>query len=189
MYSGVWVIKRYLPTTIKGIEDLGQTAEEHTRKTVQMHVLARNFSLQLEQKVKDLNAESSFGEVPKYGRIYYGETEKGEFVTVEGFIDGNFVKYTNNNGALCVKESDIIGQKAQCLSHFSYEKSTQKVMILDVQGSGYKLFDPEIASTDLFDEDDRVLYCAGNLSKEAIERFTSMHKCNDFCKAIGLTPL
>ncbi len=62
-------------------------------------------------------------------------------------------------------------------------------MILDVQGSGYKLFDPEIASTDLFDEDDRVLYCAGNLSKEAIERFTSMHKCNDFCKAISLTPL
>ena len=129
MYSGVWVIKRYLTNTIQEIEDLGQTAKEHTRKTVQMHMLARNFSLQLEQKVKEVNAESSFGEVPKYGKIYYGETEKGEFVTVEGFIDGKFVKYTNNNGALCVDESDILGQKAQCLSHFSYEKSTRKVMI------------------------------------------------------------
>ena len=89
MYSGDWVIKRYLTNTIQEIEDLGQTAEEHTRKTVKMRMLARNFSLQLEQKVKEVNAESSFGEVPKYGKIYHGETEKGEFVTVEGFIDGN----------------------------------------------------------------------------------------------------
>lgn len=70
MYSVEWVIKRYLTNAIQEIEDLGQTAEEHTRKTVQMHMLARNFSLQLEQKVKEVNA----GEVPKYGEIYYGET-------------------------------------------------------------------------------------------------------------------
>ena len=61
MCSGEWVIKRYLTNTIQEIEDLGQTAEEHTRKTVQMHTLARNVSLQLEQKVKEVNAESSFG--------------------------------------------------------------------------------------------------------------------------------
>ena len=174
MYSGVWVIKRYLPTTVKGIEELGQTAEEHTRKTVQMHALARNFSLQLEQKVNELNTDISFGEVPKYGRIYYGETDKGEFVTIEGFIEGTFVKYTNNNGALCVSASDIIGQKAQCLSHFSYEKSTRKVMIVDVQGSGYKLFDPEIASANLFDEDHRVLYLLGIYLKKLLK---SLHLC------------
>jgi hypothetical protein len=40
-------------------------------------------------------------------------------------------------------------------------------MIVNVQWSGYKLLDSEIASADLFDEDHHVLYCAGNLSKEA----------------------
>ena len=53
-----------------------------------MHGLARKFSLQLERKVKELKTKSYFKEGPKNGRIYYGKTEKGEFVTVEGFIDG-----------------------------------------------------------------------------------------------------
>jgi hypothetical protein len=48
----------------------------------------------MEQKVNELNTDSSFGEVPKYGTIYYGETDKGEFITIEGFIEGTFVKYT-----------------------------------------------------------------------------------------------
>jgi hypothetical protein len=61
---------------------------------MQMHALARNFSLQMEQKVNELNTDSSFGEVPKYGTIYYGETDKGEFITIKGFIEGTFVKYT-----------------------------------------------------------------------------------------------
>jgi len=185
MFSGIWVIKRYLPNTIKAIEEIGQSLEEHTRKTVQMHMLARNFSLQLEQKVQELQ-NNTFGEVPKYSNIYYGETDKEEF---ERFIEGKFVKYSNNTGGLCVDEADIIGQKAQCLSHFSYEKSKHQVMLVDTQGSAYQLFDPEIASAELFDDNAHVLYCAGNLSTEAIEHFTSSHKCNDFCKAVGLQPL
>ena len=189
MYPGVWVIKRYLPHAIKGIFELQQTLEEHTRKTVQMHMLAKNFTLQLEKKVQELKMGEVFGDVPKYSSIYYGETEKEEYVTVESYIDGKFVKYTNNTGEMCVSDSDVNGQKCECLSHFSFEKSDHQVMLVDVQGSGNKLFVPEIASAKLLDEDDHVLYCAGNLSKEAMKTFISQHKCNRFCEAVALSPL
>ena len=42
-------------------------------------------------------------------------------------------------------------------------------MLVDIQGSGFDLFDPEIASTDLQDEvNKQYLYCTGNLLKEVI---------------------
>ena len=50
--SRKWVVKRYIQNTIKGIHDLGQTVEQHTRKVVQMHLLARNFASQLEKRIE-----------------------------------------------------------------------------------------------------------------------------------------
>ena len=47
-----WVVKKYLPETVKIVEETHQTVEAHTRKVVQMHMLARNFALQLEKKSK-----------------------------------------------------------------------------------------------------------------------------------------
>ena len=40
-------------------------------------------------------------------------------MTVEEFIDGKFTQYLNNTGDCCVDETDVMGQKAQCLTHFS----------------------------------------------------------------------
>lgn len=108
---------------MKGINDIGQTVQQHTQKAVQMHLLARNFARQLEQKIIGKHA---FGEVLRYRKIYYGEDDKGEFLTVEEIIDGQFTKYLNNTGDCCVEETDVMGQKAQCLTHFSYEKSDKK---------------------------------------------------------------
>ena len=45
-------MKRYLPEALKEIQDTGQTAEVHTKKVVQMHMLAKNFANQLAQKIK-----------------------------------------------------------------------------------------------------------------------------------------
>ena len=47
-------------------------------------------------------------------------------------------------------------------------------MILDMQGSGYHLFDPEIVSKILI-EDEEVLFSTGNLSTTAISNFISVH--------------
>lgn len=43
--KGTWVVKSYL------IKDTGQTTEEHTRKSVQMQYLARNFASQVKEAI------------------------------------------------------------------------------------------------------------------------------------------
>lgn len=161
----------------------------HTKKVVQMHMLAKNFADQLAQKVhKDGLIE--FGQALQYGKVYFGkEIENGEFVTVEEYIEGDFVKYINNNGmVLGVGAENKLVQKAECLAHFSYEKSTHTLMVLDIQGTCHKLYDPEIASTKQFDNDE-LLFCTGNLSTNAIEGFIGSHICNDYCKILGLKEL
>ena len=190
-----WVIKRYLQRTIDGIHTLGQTLEQHTRKVVQMHLLARNFASQLEKRIMKNHMQSAFGKFLKYNNIYYseveGETDERKFVTIEEFIEGQFRKYINNNGERCVKGSDIVCEKAECLAHFSYEKS-EKLILVDIQGCGHDMCDPEIASAELHyseeqgDDPKEFLYCAGNMSTQAIGQFVKSHKCNVFCELAGL---
>ena len=184
-----WVVKHYLPEALKCIEETEQTTEEHSKKVVQMHLLARNISLQLEQAVRKTENQDFFGEVPKYKKIFHGVTEAGEHVTIEEYIKGAFVKYINNNGTIsqAITGEDI--EKMECLTHFSYVTSDKKLMLLDLQGSGHELYDTEIASTDLKDDDHKFMYCTENLSKLAINTFVNAHKCNVFCRLLGLEPL
>ena len=52
-------------------------------------------------------------------------------------------------------------------------------MLLDNQGSGYSLYDPEIATADLTDEGE-VFFCCGNLSSISIDTFRKDHICNKY---------
>lgn len=123
-------------------------------------------------------------------QVYLGkELENDNYVTVEQYIPGEFVKYMNNTGAVCVEPAtDEWVQKAECLAHFSYEKSSRKLVVVDIQGTNNMLYDPEIASAEQF-ENDELLFCTGNLSHQAIDFFVSNHQCNDYCKSLGLQDL
>ena len=57
-------------------------------------------------------------------------------------------------------------------------------MLLDIQGSGYSLYDPEIASADLIDEGE-IFFCCGNLSSTSIDTFKNDHLCNTYCDKIS----
>ena len=57
-------------------------------------------------------------------------------------------------------------------------------MLLDIQGSGYSLHDPEIASADLIDEGE-IFFCCGNLSSTRNDTFKKDHLCNKYCDKIG----
>lgn len=63
-----------------------------------------------------------------------GKLDDGKYVTIEEFIDDDFVKYINNNGKLC--ELGDICDKAQAFAHFTLEKSQGKLIVLDIQGAG-----------------------------------------------------
>ena len=182
--KGTWVVKSYLESAVQLIKDTGQTTEEHTRKSVQMQYLARNFASQLKETIaKDKLDE--YGDSFEYKSVYMGKTEDGELLTVEEFIPGDFAKFINNNGIVC-EEDTMLCKKAQAFSHFTYEKSEGKVMVLDIQGSGYTLYDPEIASAEIHNEDGGYQFCTGNLAGRAIESFFEVHQCNSYCKLLKL---
>lgn len=185
--GSVWVVKRYLPTALKPMEETNQTAEVHTKKVVQMHMFAKHFDDLLSQKIKrdDL---IEFGRALEYDKVYLGkEVDSNECVTVEEFIPGEFVKYINNNG-LSPEENSVYLEKGQCLAHFSYEKASHKLMVLDIQGTGHKLYDHKIASSELCDNDEH-LFCTENLCHMAIGTFISSHECNVYCKSLGFNAL
>ena len=60
------------------------------------------------------------------------------------------------------------------------------MMLLDIQGSDYNLYDPEIATKEQFDEENEWYFCSGNLSSFAIDNFILQHKCNRYCDMLKL---
>ena len=56
-----------------------------------------------------------------------------EWVTAEEYIDGKFTKYLNNTGIPCGVNSKI-RQKCESLARFSYERSHENIMVVDMQG-------------------------------------------------------
>ena len=47
-----WVVRRYLASTVDIIKQTKQTVEQHTKRVMKMHTLARNFAQKLEQELK-----------------------------------------------------------------------------------------------------------------------------------------
>lgn len=126
------VVKKRKTSVLKDIEAINQTVEQHTRKVVQMRHLAWNVAAQLTQVVLDQDLRDLFGETFSYKTIYLAKLPDGEFVTVEEFVEGKMEKLVNNDGTPCWNKEDVTLQKAECLVHFSYEKSNYQVMLVDV---------------------------------------------------------
>ena len=182
--KGKYVLKRYKEDKVAEIKELFGTTEAHTRKVIQMNVLARNFAqnLNLERPVVE------YGPTFKYSKVYYANFN-GEYITVEEFIEGTFAKYINNNGEICGDVSSDLSLKAEAFVHFTYVNSNQQLMVSDIQGVDYWLCDPEIASAKLIDENDSsIFFCCGNLSTTAIDTFFQAHSCNKFCGLLNLPP-
>ncbi len=53
--SGVWVVKEYLKEAEEVIRLTNQTTEQHKKKVVQMHMLARNFAQRLAHALRKEN--------------------------------------------------------------------------------------------------------------------------------------
>ena len=104
---------------------------------------------------------------------------------VERHVAGEVVQLTNN--LKFVREQGLVSDLVQAFSHFTYEASNQKLVIVgrtpasDETGSTF-LFDPQIHSV--------VYKCfgTGNLLQEGIASFwKEMHpRCNNLCEELGL---
>lgn len=179
-----WVIKYWKPSSLEIIQRYQQTPEQQCKKVVQMHSLARHFASTLSRKISN---RKEYGKTFAYNEIFFGVIDsegKKQYVTIEEFIVGTFVKYLNNT-ALCKENGNEIQLKAESLSHFSFETSKKKLLLTDIQGCGYTLCDPEIASAETI-KDNEILFGVGNLSMDAINNFKATHVCNRYCDLAGL---
>ena len=177
----VVVIKKFLKKTLDIMDEVNETitipesAESLSRKAVQMRMLVLNFAEQFKFSLPK-HVQNQFGETFSYRKVKFGKiVENGECVMVEDYIAGEFAKYLNNDGYMTRNEiADIeLVQKAECLAHFSYEKSNQELLLLDIQGSGYQLYDPEIATATGLADENGLRFCMGNLSTVACTNFST----------------
>lgn len=119
--------------------------------------------------------------------------------TVERFIEGKYVKYNSNTGKatsflksdyililtlaqLGYVESTDMRLTPQCFSHFTWQRSHGKTMVVDIQGVQDLYTDPQIHSTES-------LYGDGDLGNRGMALFFHSHRCNDLCNLLGLTQL
>ena len=149
--SGKWVLKKYKENALKDMESLNLTEEERARKQVQMHTLAQNITTQMQRNVPE-----TFGETFSYDSMLFGKITENNgdacFVTIERYLEGSFTKYVNNTGessSTTRSSDDIITKKVETLMHYSYQVSQSEYLLVDIQGTGYQLYDPEIASKTL----------------------------------------
>ncbi|XP_057305451.1 uncharacterized protein LOC130642353 [Hydractinia symbiolongicarpus] len=167
----LFVVKKYFQKTFDELELVGDTPEENAKKSAQMHSLAQNFVLQLKML---LQSKEYKGNCLSYNNVSY-KTLNNEPVTIEEFIGGDFVKYFNNDGTICQNHDVKAQTMAECL--------------VDKQGCGFKLCDPEIATTEgSFDKSNKLLFCSGNLSTVAKETFFVQQTCNKYCLLVELPP-
>ena len=156
------------------------SVEAHARVSAQMQSCAGYIASKFAEKL-DVGVSYVRSSVGKFMR----GSEEGKVIMIERYLEGGWVKYINNDGTLDPKGLNHVNQGLmEPLVHFSYEHTDRKLLLLDVQGFGEILTEPEIASINNGEEG---LYCFRNCGKPAFLKFFGAHKCNVYCERLKLS--
>eukprot|EP01102_Stenamoeba_stenopodia_P009176 TRINITY_DN2694_c0_g1_i1.p1 TRINITY_DN2694_c0_g1~~TRINITY_DN2694_c0_g1_i1.p1 ORF type:complete len:584 (-),score=129.93 TRINITY_DN2694_c0_g1_i1:156-1907(-) len=99
------------------------------------------------------------------------------YCCVEAHIDGEYVKYSNNSGWY---DKEHLRNTPHAFSHFTFEESGGKLLIVDIQGVNDLYTDPQIHSSD------GTQFGTGNLGLRGMALFLFTHHCNFLCKKLKL---
>jgi len=98
----------------------------------------------------------------------------------EQYLSGEYLKFNDNNGHVFNVGTDPYFL-AQAFSHYSFDFSDSKSIIVDIQGDECTWTDPQMHSMD------GGRYGRGDLGEHGIRRFFATHKCNKYCEKLGLS--
>jgi hypothetical protein len=104
------------------------------------------------------------------------QQDDGTLWHVETYLPGKFVKHNNNWGIVAGARNT-----PQAFSHFSYEFSQGRLVVVDIQGVDDFYTDPQIHTTD------KQGFGIGNMGQPGIDRFLRTHHCSELCTNLGLT--
>lgn len=100
---------------------------------------------------------------------------------LEPYIEGKYEKFTTNSGF--IEDSDL-AREFSCFSHWTYAKTSGKVMVVDLQGvnneRGIFFTDPAVHSTNLH------RFGKTNLGPDGFARFFKTHSCSELCYELGI---
>ncbi|KAI6204775.1 hypothetical protein M3Y94_00715800 [Aphelenchoides besseyi] len=130
--------------------------------------------------------------------LLLGTSANPRYMSCEQLLgaDAHYIRFTNNYEFI-MKETDVDDNDISldllhfvvCFSHWTYEVTGGKLMVVDLQGKmkpnskgrpTMLLTDPSIHSND------RTRFGAMNLSHAGMSSFFENHKCNRFCKGLNL---
>lgn len=95
---------------------------------------------------------------------------------VERFMDGEYRKHNSNYGYVSEEERNT----PQAFSHFTYEASSHRLLVVDIQGVSDSYTDPQVHSID------GAGFGKGNMGRRGIEKFLQKHRCNPICRYLKL---
>ncbi|CAH8476844.1 unnamed protein product [Heterobilharzia americana] len=119
--------------------------------------------------VLEIHSENSLADGKK-------ESASSVFFHIERYMEGEYRKYNSNSGFV----DECLRNTPQTFSHFTFERSGHRLLVVDIQGVGDLYTDPQIHTSD------GVGYNDGNLGTRGMALFFHSHKCNPLCKWLGL---
>lgn len=153
----------------------------HLAEDMRVQALCKAFALEFNALTEGKHAIDFITTTCLKGRS--GDSAGSECMSLEPYIDGDYVKY-NNNCSYVNEElvDDTFNQAAQAFSHFTFERSWGKFLVCDLQGVGHVLTDPAIHTADR----QRFKLADTNLGQDGFKFFFTTHVCNDICKQLEL---
>jgi len=125
----------------------------------------------------DVPKKVGFLKVSVYEILDKPGTDGPIICNVEEYIKGDYIKH-NNNWDWC---EDLIARNTpQTFSHYTYEASNRKLIVVDMQGVNDLYTDPQMHTRD------KDGFGKGNLGIPGIEQFLKNHRCNAICQFLRL---
>ena len=173
---------KYVAKLDKEIDNKRNNLKGYSRE-LESITICHHISNEFDERIVNIVPNGQTNILLKYVHCYIYQitspSSSHKYYYVENYIPGQYIKYNNNTGWT---RNDIAEQTlvAQAFSHFSYQYTQGYLMIVDLQGVGGFLTDPQIHCLD----EDR--FGVGNLGYTGFIKFFLTHNCNKYCKALGL---